>query len=107
MSEPDTLSYTISHFKSQASGTQMRSLIFDKYASIENPWIVSDSVIDYFDIDKETSKKNALEWWSHEGEFQPTNTGPAKVKMETGEFTKWKNYAVLEAARDRVIKKVS
>ena len=105
MSEPETLSYTISHFKSQSSGTQMRSLIFDKYANVENPWIISDSVIDYFDIDKEVSRKNALQWWSQEGDFQPVNTGPAKTKMEVNEFTKWKNYAILEAARDRVMQK--
>ena len=30
MTEPETLSYTISHFKNQSSGTQMRSMIFEK-----------------------------------------------------------------------------
>ena len=54
MTEPETMSYTVSHFKNQSSGTQMRSMIFDKYATIGKPWIISDSVIGYFEVDKKT-----------------------------------------------------
>src|SRR6478609_1190589 len=77
MTEPETLSYTVSHFKNQTSGTQMRSMIFEKYASIDRPWIVSDSVIGYFDVDKNAAKENAKKWWELEGNFKPGNTGTA------------------------------
>ena len=56
MTEPETLSYTVSHFNNQASGTQMRSMIFEKYAGISKPWIVSDSIIGYFDVDRATAR---------------------------------------------------
>src|SRR5690606_40263721 len=41
MTEPETLSYTVSHFKNVENGTHIRSLIFEKYSSIEKPWMVS------------------------------------------------------------------
>ena len=37
MTEPETMSYTISHFKNQPGGTQMRNMIFEKYATIGKP----------------------------------------------------------------------
>jgi hypothetical protein len=49
MTEPETLSYTVSHFKNVASGTQMRTMIFDKYSSIDKPWMISDSCINLFE----------------------------------------------------------
>jgi hypothetical protein len=102
MTEPETMSYTVSHFRNQASGTQMRSMIFDKYASIPKPWIVSDSVINYFDVDKSTAKENAKKWWEQEGNFAPSNTGPADHTLDQATYQTWKNYAVLEAGRDKV-----
>lgn len=102
MTEPETLSYTVSHFKNQASGTQMRSMIFEKYASINRPWIISDSVISYFDIDKGTAKENAKKWWELEGNFAPSNTGPANSTLDESTFQTWKNYAILEAGKDKV-----
>lgn len=98
MTEPETLSYTVSHFKNQATGTQMRSMIFEKYASIQKPWIVSDSVINYFDVDKSTAKENAKKWWELEGNYAPSNGHP----MDPSAFQTWKNYAILEAGRDKV-----
>src|SRR6187455_1639952 len=62
MTEPETLSYTVSHFKNQSSGTQMRTMIFEKYATVGKPWIISDSIINYFDVDKGTAKENAKKW---------------------------------------------
>ena len=102
MTEPETMSYTVSHFRNQSSGTQMRSMIFDKYASIPRPWIVSDSVINYFDVDKNTAKENAKKWWELEGNFSPSYTGPADHTLDPATFQTWKNYAVLEAGRDKV-----
>lgn len=102
MTEPETLSYTLSHFRNQTSGTQMRSMIFEKYASIAKPWLVSDSVINYFDVDRGTAKENAKKWWELEGNYTPNNTGPAGTTLDPTTFQTWKNYAILEAGRERV-----
>ncbi len=102
MTEPETLSYTVSHFKNQNSGTQMRSMIFEKYASIDRPWIISDSVINYFDVDKNTAKENAKKWWEQEGNYKPNDTGPAGNTLDQHTFQTWKNYAILEAGRERM-----
>ena len=102
MTEPETLSYTVSHFKNQTSGTQMRSMIFEKYASVDKPWIISDSVINYFEVDKNTAKENAKKWWELEGNYTPNNTGAAGNTLDPQTFQTWKNYAILEAGRERV-----
>ncbi len=102
MTEPETLSYTVSHFKNQSSGTQMRSMIFEKYASVDKPWIISDSVINYFEVDKKAAKEDAKKWWEAEGNFQPSNTGKADAKLDPQTFQTWKNYAILEAGREKV-----
>lgn len=101
MTEPETLSYTVSHFKNQTSGTQMRSMIFEKYASIDRPWIISDSVINYFEVDKNAAKENARKWWELEGNFLPINTGAAGQTLDPQTFQTWKNYAILEAGREK------
>src|SRR4051812_38673892 len=102
MTEPETLSYTLSHFKNQSSGTQMRSMIFEKYASVDKPWIISDSVINYFEVDKKAAKEDAKKWWEAEGNFQPNNTGTADTRLDPQTFQSWKNYAILEAGREKV-----
>ncbi len=102
MTEPETMSYTISHFKNQPSGTQMRNMIFEKYASIAKPWIISDSIISYFEIDKASAKDNAKKWWESEGNFIPTQTGPAAENLESSLFQSVKDYAILEAGRSKV-----
>jgi hypothetical protein len=99
MTEPETLSYTISHFKNQQAGTQMRSMIFEKYAAISKPWIVSDSIIGYFDIDKSRAKQLARNWWENEGNFAPDHTGPAAGNLDEKTFNDFKQYAILEAGR--------
>lgn len=99
MTEPETMSYTVSHFRNQPSGTQMRSMIFDKYASVTKPWIVSDSVIGYFDVDKQAARENARKWWDLEGNFAPDDASPS---LDATSFQTWKNYAVLEAGREKV-----
>ena len=102
MTEPETMSYTVSHFKNQSSGTQMRSMIFEKYATISKPWIVSDSVINYFEVDKNSARQSALKWWESEGHYLPDNTGPATDHLDAPTFQNLRNYAILEAGRDRV-----
>jgi hypothetical protein len=101
MTEPETLSYTISHFNNQPSGTQMRNMIFEKYASVAKPWMISDSVINYFEIDKNEARSNAKKWWETEGNFTPETSGPAVQKLDNNTFNSLKDYAVLEAGRGK------
>jgi hypothetical protein len=102
MTEPETLSYTISHFNNQPGGTQMRNMIFEKYASVAKPWMISDSVINYFEVDKSEARTNAKKWWESEGNFIPDAAGPASQKLDDATFSSLKNYAVLEAGRGRI-----
>jgi hypothetical protein len=102
MTEPETMSYTQFHFKNQSSGTQMRSMIFEKYAAIAKPWIVSDSIINYFEVDKNEARENARKWWEMDGNFAPSNIGPASQVLEEPLYTRFREYAILEAGRERV-----
>ncbi len=103
MTEPETMSYTISHFKQNDNmATRMRQMIFEKHSTVEKPWIVSDSYIHLFEVDKATSKKNAQMWWEKEGEFKPDNTGSAEEVLESSKFAQIKQYAVMEAGKERV-----
>lgn len=102
MTEPETMSYTISHFNNQSSGTQMRAMIFEKYATISKPWIVSDSVISYFEVDKNEARANAKKWWETEGNFTPPNVGPANQTLNENTFSVSKDYAILEAGSKKV-----
>jgi len=104
MTEPETMSYTVSHFKNQQSGTQMRNMIFEKYSSIEKPWMISDSCINLFEsIDKSSARENAKKWWANEGNFNPENSGPAVSTLDTQTYNHLKDYAVLEAGRSRIV----
>ena len=102
MTEPETMSYTLSHFNNQSSGTQMRAMIFQKYATVSKPWIVSDSVINYFDVDKNEARANARKWWEADGQFTPDNAGPADQILNETAFTQSKEYAILEAGSKKV-----
>src|SRR5687768_17272183 len=100
MTEPETLSYSVSHFKNQESGTRMRSLIFEKYSSIGKPWMISDSCINLFEnIDRTSARENAKKWWESAGNFTPDNSGPALQALEPNTYQVLKDYAVLEAGR--------
>jgi hypothetical protein len=103
MTEPETMSYTVSHFKNQESGTQMRNLIFEKYSSINKAWMISDSCINLFEVDKAKAREEAKKWWESEGNFTPQQAGPAMEKLDASSFQSFKDYAVLEAGRSRII----
>ncbi|MBL7856151.1 MAG: hypothetical protein JNM57_00565 [Cyclobacteriaceae bacterium] len=104
MTEPETVSYTVSHFKNQSSGTQMRSMIFEKYSNVGKPWMISDSCINLFEnIDKQTARENAKKWWLQHGNFSPENSGTASEALDAETFKNLKNYAVLEAGRSRIV----
>jgi len=103
MTEPETMSYSVSHFRNQESGTRMRSLIFEKYSMIEKPWMISDSCINLFeDIDRKAAKEKAKRWWESQGSYNPENAGPAKAALDDQSYEKWRDYAVLEAGRARI-----
>lgn len=103
MTEPETLSYTVSHFKNQQSGTQMRSLIFEKHSSVDKAWMISDSCINLFEaVDKAEARADARRWWESEGLYTPSDAGRAEEKLESSIFNALKEYAVLEAGRNRV-----
>ncbi len=102
MTEPETISYSLSHFKKEASGTQMRSLIFEKYSSINKPWIVSDSCISLFEVDRQEAREAAKKWWESEGGYQPEQTGTAADLMDAKDFESAKRYAILEAGKARL-----
>ena len=104
MTEPETLSYTVSHFKNQASGTQMRNMIFEKYSSINKPWMISDSCINLFEqIDKKVARENAKKWWASEGKLDVENSGAALNALDAQTYQSFRDYAVLEAGRSRIV----
>lgn len=104
MTEPETMSYTVSHFKNQPSGTQMRNMIFEKYSSIDKPWMISDSCINLFEqVDKKSAREYARKWWENEGSLNLENSGPAAIALDPDTFQTLKDYAVLEAGRSRVV----
>ncbi|MEQ8927212.1 MAG: hypothetical protein RLO81_15430 [Fulvivirga sp.] len=103
MTEPETMSYTVSHFKgNDEMATKMRQMIFEKHSEVEKPWMVSDSYIHLFDIDKSESRKNAQLWWENEGEFTPEKTGKAEDTLEESDFKSIQHYAIMEAGKERV-----
>lgn len=104
MTEPETMSYTVSHFKNQQSGTQMRSLIFEKHSSVDKAWMISDSCINLFEaVDKAEARADARRWWESEGLYTPPEAGKAEEKLDSSIFNSVKEYAVLEAGRNRVV----
>lgn len=103
MTEPETMSYTISHFKNQdATATQMRNMIFEKYSTQDKSWMISDSYIQLFEVNKEEARKHARTWWENEGNYSLETSGTAIETMNEDDFKKMKQYAVMEAGRERV-----
>ncbi|MBT28892.1 MAG: hypothetical protein CMO01_04450 [Thalassobius sp.] len=103
MLQPETKSYTISHFENQdPSARSIRQMIFNKYAGKEEPWIVSDTYVKMFDVDKEKSREYAKEWWSSEKSFRPPNCGVAKENLPAEKFNSLEEYAVMEAGKEAV-----
>ena len=103
MTEPETMSYTISHFtKKDSMATKIRSMLFEKYSTVEKPWLVSDSFIHLFDIDKSQARQYADKWWEMEGNFVPLELLPVGEELPQATFEKIKIYAIQEAGRQRV-----
>lgn len=103
MTEPETMSYTVSHFRNDHHGTQMRSLIFEKYSSVNKPWMISDSCISLFEnIDRTTARDRAKQWWEQNGEFIPIDSGSAIDALDPESYKHFRDYAILEAGRSRI-----
>lgn len=103
MTEPETMSYTISHFKNQdKTATQMRNMIFEKYSTVDKSWMVSDSYIQLFEVDREQARSHARSWWENEGDYQLEVTGTAIETMDEEDFRSARRYAVMEAGKERV-----
>lgn len=100
MTESETLSYTQAHFKNDTTGTHMRSLIFEKHSSAPGPWLLSDTCIGWFDIDRKVARELAQQWWHSGGKFIPANSGSAVETLDPDQLTYWKTYAILEAGRE-------
>jgi len=104
MTEPETLSYTLSHFKKHdESATQMRSLIFEKYSEVKKPWIISDTCINLFeDVDRSEAREEAVKWWESKGAYCPQNSGSAQDILDEKTFDSWKKYAIYNAGESRL-----
>ena len=103
MTEPEAMAYTINHFKNNdKSATQMRGIIFEKYAEREDPWIVSEDCLMTYGIEAKNSKEYADQWWQSEGVFKPPLNGMAKNVLPEEAYDKIKHYAIWEAGESRV-----
>lgn len=104
MTEPEAMAYTINHFKNNdSSATQMRSIIFEKYADRNEPWIVSEDCLTTYGIsDEGDSREYAIQWWESEGSFKPPKSGAAKSELPQEEFERVRRYAILKAGESRV-----
>ena len=98
MVEPETLSYTKAHFESQdATATKMRGMIFNKYSEKDQAWIVCDSCVEMFDVEKEKVREHARIWWETDKTFRPPSCGKASEQMDDQEYQTIKTYAVMQA----------
>jgi len=103
MTDPEAMAYTINHFKNKdKSATQMRSIIFEKYAERKDPWIVAEDCLMTYGIEADKSEEYAILWWESEGTYAPPNNGSAKAQLNPAQFEEVKNYAVWKAGESRV-----
>ncbi len=102
MTEPDTMTYTVAHFKhGDETAKNIRKMIWEKYSKEDKQWVVSDSELHLFDVDQSKAKQWADQWWDSEGEFAPED---AQTLDELGADTleDLKSYAVMEAGKKQV-----
>ncbi len=103
MMEPETLSYTHAHFKSQdETATKMRGIIFEKTAEKEQTWLTCESCIRHFEVDESKAKNYATDWWSTQGNIEIPNSGNAKDNLEADVYEEVKQYATMEAGAQSV-----
>jgi len=60
MLQPETKSYTISHFEKQdPSAKSIRQMIFNKYAGKDEPWLIADTYVKMFQVDQDKAREYA------------------------------------------------
>lgn len=105
MTVPETMTYTEAHFKSgDATATNIRSMIFKKYATKDKAWLIADSELHLFDLDETRAKSVADAWWDSEGKAVPQDLQESLAGMSAGQFEQIQHYAVHEAGRHLVRK---
>ena len=105
MVEPETLAYSKAHFeRNDEMGTKMRSMIFQKYSSKEQPWLVGDGQVNQFEIDKNKAREYAQQWWESEFKFMPPNAGSADKNLSEEEYHEWREYAIMKAGEAQLKK---
>ena len=105
MIEPETLAYSKAHFqRNDDMGTKMRTMIFQKYSSKEQAWLVGDGQVNQFEVDKDEARSFAKQWWDSDFKFEHPNGGSAQQTMESAEFEEWKEYAIMKAGEEQLKK---
>ena len=103
MTEPETMTYTEAYFKSgDKTATNIRTMIFKKYANEDKAWVISDAQIHLFDIDLDESKKLGDQWWDSEGNEVPDHLRSSISSMDESEFESLQNYAIHDAGKHLV-----
>lgn len=103
MVEPETMSYTIQHFKHKdENATKMRGIIFEKTAEKEQTWLTCDTCIKHFDVDHDRTKALAAEWWDADNGHKIPNAGRAIDYLAHEEYESIKAYATVEAGASLV-----
>jgi hypothetical protein len=103
MTEPETMAYTLSFFKNNdPMAERMRTMIFEKFSGVNTPWLISDSYIGWFDVDKLEARDMANKWWEAEGQFVPEQSGPANEQMPEDDFHSIRDYAIRQAGSHRI-----
>ena len=98
MVEPDTMSYTTSHFKNKDEhATKMRGIIFEKTAEKDHTWMTCETCIKQFDVDHIETKTLATEWWKAANGHKIPNTGKALDFLPKAEYESIREYATMEA----------
>lgn len=100
MTEPETMTYTEAHFKSgDKTATNIRGMIFKKYANEDKVWAVSDSQIHLFDVDLSEAKDLANRWWDSQGKEVPDHLASSVADLDEATYNALKEYAIQDAGK--------
>ena len=103
MTEPDTMTYTVAHFKSgDETATNIRKMIWEKYSREDKTWVISDAELHLFDIDQSKAKAMADEWWDNKGLYTPENGHKTLGDLGEDVIEDLKSYAIMEAGKSQV-----
>jgi len=103
MVEPETMSYTMAHFKNKdENATKMRGIIFEKTAEKDQTWLTCETCIKHFDVDQTNTKELAKEWWASENGYKVPDAGSAKTILANDVYEDIKHYATERAGETLV-----